>query len=114
MAQLRGSETELAFLDHAGHSDLPSERRGTLLDHQLTTSPLVTFSALEQHATAFPSRALLGTASGERIYLNTNAPSSGVICGVQVRAPLDVYMCTMVTMPFPTGRGQEPHRFMHS
>jgi len=59
------SECELTFLANTGHGALPGERRDTLLDHQLTTSPLVTFSALEQHPTAFPSRALIGTNAGE-------------------------------------------------
>ena len=84
MTYQNASEEELAFLADAGHGAAANEKRDSLLDHQLTTSPLVTFSAFEQHPHAFPSRALLGTAGGERIYLNTNAPSSGVVCGVQV------------------------------
>ncbi|KAJ7697496.1 hypothetical protein B0H14DRAFT_3655855, partial [Mycena olivaceomarginata] len=51
--------------------------------HQLITSPLLTYSALEHCAADFPSRGLLGTSAGIRVYLNTNAPSSAVICGVQ-------------------------------
>ncbi|KAJ7679442.1 hypothetical protein DFH06DRAFT_974912 [Mycena polygramma] len=53
------------------------------LQHQLVTSPLLTYSALKQRPAEFPSRGLLGTSAGDRVYVNTNAPSSTVICGVQ-------------------------------
>ncbi|KAJ6457687.1 hypothetical protein C8R45DRAFT_1184394 [Mycena sanguinolenta] len=55
------------------------------LHHQLLNSPLLTRSTLERHAADFPSRGLLGTsvATNDRVYVNTNAPSSAVICGVQ-------------------------------
>jgi hypothetical protein len=52
--------------------------------HQLITSPLLNFAAVKHHAEAFPSRGLLGTTIGERLYMNTNTPSCGTICGVQV------------------------------
>ncbi|KAJ6504921.1 hypothetical protein DFH09DRAFT_1050942 [Mycena vulgaris] len=56
---------------------------GNLLLHQLVTSPLLTYSAFKHCVTDFPSRGLLGTSAGDRVYVNTNAPSSAVICGVQ-------------------------------
>ena len=78
-------DDELAFLEASGHDDLGhDETDEPLLQHQLITSPLLNFAAVRHHAEAFPSRGLLGTTTGERLYMNTNAPSSGVICGVQV------------------------------
>ncbi|KAJ7185119.1 hypothetical protein GGX14DRAFT_627787 [Mycena pura] len=74
-------DDELVFLETA---TLAAEHHdANILRHQLVTSPLLTYSALEHHAADFPSRALLGTSAGERVYVNTNAPSSAVICGVQ-------------------------------
>jgi hypothetical protein len=82
-------DEELAFLDASGHDDLGRyETDEMLLQHQLITSPLLNFSAVRHHAEVFPSRGLLGTTAGERLYLNTNTPSSGVICGVQVSSRL--------------------------
>jgi hypothetical protein len=78
-------DDELAFLEASGHDDRGrDETDKMLLQHQLITSPLLNFSAVRHHAEAFPSRGLLGTTDGERLYMNTNTPSSGVICGVQV------------------------------
>ena len=78
-------DDELAFLEANGHDDLGrDETDKILLQHQLITSPLLNFTAVRHHAEAFPSRGLLGTTTGERLYMNTNTPSSGVICGVQV------------------------------
>jgi hypothetical protein len=78
-------DDELAFLEASGHDELDrDETDEMLLQHQLITSPLLNFAAVRHHAEAFPSRGLLGTTIGERLYLNTNTPSSGVICGVQV------------------------------
>ena len=78
-------DDELAFLEASGHDDLGhDETDEMMLQHQLITSPLLNFPAVRQHAEAFPSRGLLGTTTGERLYMNTNTPSSGVICGVQV------------------------------
>ena len=78
-------DDELAFLEASGHNDLGhDETDEVLLQHQLITSPLLDFAAVRHHAEVFPSRGLLGTTSGERLYINTNTPSSGVICGVQV------------------------------
>jgi hypothetical protein len=75
-------DDELAFLETAMPAD--QDDNANLLRHQLITSPLLTYSALEHRAADFPSRGLLGTSAGIRVYLNTNAPSSVVICGVQV------------------------------
>ena len=78
-------DDELAFLEASGHDDLSrDETDEILLQHQLITSPLLNFTAVRHHAEGFPSRGLLGTTTGERLYMNTNTPSSGVICGVQV------------------------------
>ena len=67
----------------------------TIGDHELKTSPLVTKDAVDI-SNGFPQRGLLGTvlsvhADGlpsntidPRIYLNLDAPSSGLVCGVQV------------------------------
>ncbi|KAJ7792075.1 hypothetical protein B0H14DRAFT_2534533 [Mycena olivaceomarginata] len=74
-------DDELAFLKTAMPADQNDNAK--LLRHQLITSPLLTYSALEHCAADFPSRGLLGTSAGIRVYLNTNAPSSAVICGVQ-------------------------------
>ncbi|KAJ7289824.1 hypothetical protein C8J57DRAFT_1706489 [Mycena rebaudengoi] len=74
-------DDELAFLETAMPAD--QDDNANLLRHQLITSPLLTYSALEHRAADFPSRGLLGTSAGIRVYLNTNAPSSVVICGVQ-------------------------------
>ncbi|KAJ7080294.1 hypothetical protein C8R44DRAFT_70625 [Mycena epipterygia] len=71
-------DDELAFLETAEQNT-----DANILHHQLVTSPLLTYSALKHRAEDFPSRGLLGTSAGDRIYLNTNAPSSAVICGVQ-------------------------------
>ncbi|KAK7052655.1 p-loop containing nucleoside triphosphate hydrolase protein [Favolaschia claudopus] len=76
-------DDELTFLATAAAVDKDVD----ILHHQLITSPLLTYSALERHPLDFPSRALLGTTAGdsesERLYVNTNSPSSVVICGVQ-------------------------------
>lgn len=75
-------DDELAFLETAtpAYQDTDAD----LLNHQLVTSPLITYSALKHRAADFPSRGLLGTSAGDRVYINTNTPSSAVICGVQV------------------------------
>lgn len=75
-------DDELAFLETATPAEQDTD--GNLLHHQLVTSPLFTYSALKSRPTDFPSRGLLGTSAGDRVYINTNAPSSAVICGVQV------------------------------
>ncbi|KAF7344954.1 p-loop containing nucleoside triphosphate hydrolase protein [Mycena venus] len=74
-------DSELAFLATTAPTEEDSD--ANLLRHQLVTSPLLTYSAVEHHAAHFPSRGLLGTSAGKRVYFNTNAPSSVVICGVQ-------------------------------
>jgi hypothetical protein len=75
-------DDELAFLETA--TSIEQDNDETFLHHQLVTSPLITYAALKHRMTDFPSRGLLGTNAGDRVYLNTNAPSSAVICGVQV------------------------------
>ncbi|KAJ7051201.1 hypothetical protein C8F01DRAFT_1176196 [Mycena amicta] len=75
-------DPELAFLESATEQ-LEDETYSSFLRHQLVTSPLLSYSTLKHHATEFPSRGLLGTSGGDRVYVNTNTPSSAVICGVQ-------------------------------
>ncbi|KAJ7639330.1 hypothetical protein FB45DRAFT_424867 [Roridomyces roridus] len=75
-------DEELAFLEDSTSHAIEKDETG-LLQHQLVTSPLLTFSVLQDRAADFPSRALLGLNAGERIYFNTNAPNSAVICGIQ-------------------------------
>jgi hypothetical protein len=75
-------DDELAFLETATQAE--QDNHANVLRHQLITSPLLTYSALKHRPRDFPSRGLLGTSTGDRIYVNTNAPSSAVICGVQV------------------------------
>ncbi len=85
MSSFVNLDDEQAFLEASGHDDLGrDETDEMLLQHQLITSPLLNFAAVRHHAEAFPSRGLLGTTIGERLYMNTNTPSSGIICGVQV------------------------------
>ncbi|KAJ6504918.1 hypothetical protein DFH09DRAFT_1375275 [Mycena vulgaris] len=74
-------DDELAFLETATAAEQDID--GNLLLHQLVTSPLLTYSAFKHCVADFPSRGLLGTSAGDRVYVNTNAPSSAVICGVQ-------------------------------
>ncbi|KAJ7146727.1 hypothetical protein C8R44DRAFT_17969 [Mycena epipterygia] len=74
-------DDELAFLETATPAEQDTD--ASLLRHQLVTSPLLTYSAFMHRAAEFPSRGLLGTSAGDRVYVNTNAPSSFVICGVQ-------------------------------
>jgi hypothetical protein len=75
-------DDELALLQPVTPTEL--DNQVNILRHQLVTSPLFTYSALKHRAADFPSRGLLGTIAGDRVYINTNAPSSAVICGVQV------------------------------
>ncbi|KAJ7679430.1 hypothetical protein DFH06DRAFT_511250 [Mycena polygramma] len=75
------ADDELDFLQAATWTEQDSD--STLLQHQLVTSPLLTYAALKHHPAEFPSRGLLGTTAGDRLYVNTNGPSSAVICGVQ-------------------------------
>jgi hypothetical protein len=81
-ADLDESDDELTFLETATPADQDTD--ADLLNHQLVTSPLLTYSALKHRAADFPSRGLLGTSARDRVYINTNTPSSAVICGVQV------------------------------
>lgn len=67
----------------------------TIGEHELKTSPLITYDAAKLTADQFTQRGLLGgvlavNASGlpptlkdPRIYINLDAPSSGLVCGVQ-------------------------------
>ncbi|KAJ7255111.1 hypothetical protein B0H12DRAFT_540731 [Mycena haematopus] len=73
-------DSELAFLGTATINETDNRAN---FRHQLLTSPLLTRSALEHHVADFPSRGLLGISTNDRVYVNTNAPSSAVICGVQ-------------------------------
>jgi hypothetical protein len=84
------SDDEFELLD-------PNQIVQTIGEHELKTSPLVTRDAIGA-SQQFAQRGLLGTvlsvhADGlpsrtidPRIYLNLDAPSSGLVCGVQVGA----------------------------
>ncbi|KAJ7041472.1 hypothetical protein C8F04DRAFT_994581 [Mycena alexandri] len=82
MTPLTAEDLELAFLATATSTEQKTDT-GSVLHHQLVTSPLLTYPALKNRAADFPSRGLLGISAGERVYANTNAPSTTVICGVQ-------------------------------
>ena len=69
---------------------------GGTLSHELTTAPLFTCDAYKIDPKLFPQRGLLGSVvrqmrtgfpllpQDKRIYINTNTPSSALVCGVQV------------------------------
>jgi len=69
---------------------------GDRLHHELQNAPLFTHAALTYEPQAFQQRGLLGSVlsqqgtgfpavpQDERIYVNTSAPYSAVVCGVQV------------------------------
>jgi hypothetical protein len=75
-----------------------SRRQSTSKTHSLVTAPILTRDALDvcSQYNAFPQRGLLGSvlsvnqrgsaqiSSDPRLYINLDAPSSGLICGVQV------------------------------
>jgi hypothetical protein len=69
-------------------------------DHSLVTSPIVTGDVLATLGRdVFPQTALYGRILSQhayelplkpqdvRLFINSNAPSSGLVCGVQVRRP---------------------------
>ncbi|KAJ6577804.1 hypothetical protein B0H19DRAFT_1370886 [Mycena capillaripes] len=98
---------ELAFLATA--TPVNQENDENLLHHQLVTSPLLTHSALKHCVAYFPSRGLLGTSAGDRIYLNTNAPNCAVICGVQGGGKSHTVSCLLECALIPDSRvGQLP------
>ncbi|KAJ7085504.1 hypothetical protein B0H15DRAFT_377382 [Mycena belliarum] len=89
-------------LDFLAAVQTPAHATATqLLHHQLVTSPLITYAAFKQHAAAFPSRGLLGTSAGERVYMNTNTPSSAVICGVQGAGKSHTVSCILESALIP-------------
>jgi hypothetical protein len=73
-----------------------SSRNHDRLQHELQNAPLFTHAAFTQKPKDFQQRGLLGSVlrqqgegfprnpDDERIYVNTSAPFSAVICGVQV------------------------------
>lgn len=77
---------ELQLLSLGDHRD-EEQSSSRALQHQIVTAPLFTFAALAKIPDSLPQRGLLGKTGDDRIYFNANAPSSGVICGVQVRRP---------------------------
>lgn len=74
---------ELDFLSLGEHR--AGEQSSQAIEHQIATAPLFTFAALSKVPESLPQRGLLGKTGTDRIYFNPNAPSSGVICGVQAR-----------------------------
>ncbi|KAF8178996.1 hypothetical protein K438DRAFT_1604125, partial [Mycena galopus ATCC 62051] len=106
--------SELTFLETAAPTEVEKEAHNPLR-HQLVTSPLLTRSALQEHAADFPSRGLLGTSTSystnDRVYVNTNAPSSAVICGVQGAGKSHTVSCLLECALIPDtriGRLPEP------
>ncbi|KAJ7639331.1 hypothetical protein FB45DRAFT_1055469 [Roridomyces roridus] len=98
-------DDELAFLATATHD----EQGDGLLQHQLVTSPLLTFSALKNRPQDFPSRGLVGTSAGDRVYFNTNAPNSAIVCGVQGSGKSHTLSCLLECGLIPDSRvGQLP------
>ncbi|KAJ7165756.1 hypothetical protein C8R46DRAFT_899970 [Mycena filopes] len=99
----RTTDAELAFLATAGQTHQVND--GSFLHHQLVTSPLVTYSAFQQRAGDFPSRGLLGTSDNdERVYLNTNTPSTAVVCGVQGSGKSHTVSCILECALIPDTR----------
>jgi hypothetical protein len=96
---------ELAFLETATPA-AEQDNDANLLRHQLVTSPLLTYSALKYRRRDFPSRGLLGTSTGDRLYVNTNAPSSAVICGVQVGLRVSIDVLRFEPLPYCRGRAK--------
>ncbi|KAJ6457625.1 hypothetical protein C8R45DRAFT_563581 [Mycena sanguinolenta] len=93
--------SELVFLQIATLHEPDNQAN---LRHQLVTSPLLTRSALEHHAADFPSRGLLGTSGSDRVYVNTNAPNSAVICGVQGSGKSHTVSCLLECALIPDSR----------
>ncbi|KAJ7169013.1 hypothetical protein C8R46DRAFT_1191598 [Mycena filopes] len=104
----RTVDPELAFLATAQRAHQAND--ASVLNHQLVTSPLVTYSAFKQRAADFPSRGLLGTSENdERVYLNTNTPSTAVVCGVQGSGKSHTVSCILECALIPDARvGQLP------
>ncbi|KAJ7773964.1 hypothetical protein B0H16DRAFT_1510550 [Mycena metata] len=101
-------DAELAFLATATPTEQKTDT-GSVLHHQLVTSPLLTYLALKNRAADFPSRGLLGTSAGERVYANTNAPSTTVICGVQGAGKSHTVSCILESALIQDSRiGQLP------
>ncbi|KAJ7914991.1 hypothetical protein B0H13DRAFT_1711751 [Mycena leptocephala] len=101
-ADLDESDDELTFLETATPADQDTD--ADLLNHQLVTSPLLTYSALKHRAADFPSRGLLGTSARDRVYINTNTPSSAVICGVQGSGKSHTVSCLLECALIPDSR----------
>jgi hypothetical protein len=87
-------DPEDELLGHVSHDE---DRKGT--DHAVRTAPVFTRAALDLVGEdILPQRALYGSIIAQRsssfpenldkkdakLYINTNAPFSGVVCGVQV------------------------------
>ena len=72
------------------------------LHHELHNAPLFTHAAFTRLPQVFPQRGLLGSVlqlqgnsfpiipQDKRLYVNTSAPCSAVVCGVQVSRPAPV------------------------
>ena len=96
------SDPELLLLRHHGDKfDVTGEA-----SHVLKTAPIITGDAFELMGSAnFPQRALYGsileTSTGARVkspklYINTNAPFSGIVCGVQVSCHVQCHLSDML------------------
>jgi hypothetical protein len=95
---MESNDPELILLATGGSSGDIDAHAG-LLDHQKASAPLFTREAGERMGQTY-QRGLLGSVLNihadhafptqpmdPRIYLNLNAPSSGLVCGVQVSVP---------------------------
>lgn len=93
------NETDLLGPDPSDEDSVTSTSRQ---DHAVITAPVLTGDALSiVGRDAFPQTALYGRileqhgdglplrASDSRLYVNTNAPFSALVCGVQVR----IFVC---------------------
>ncbi|KAJ7024784.1 hypothetical protein C8F04DRAFT_1130573 [Mycena alexandri] len=108
LPDVAADDSELAFLAAATLAEQDIDT-SPLHHQQLITSPLLTYSILKNRTADFPSRGLLGTSGGERVYVNTNAPSSAVICGVQGSGKSHTVSCLLECGLIPDPRvGQLP------
>ncbi|KAJ7085501.1 hypothetical protein B0H15DRAFT_847075 [Mycena belliarum] len=96
--------SQLAFLATASAAPVEQEPDAHVLPQHLLTSPLITHSALKHHAECFPSLGLFGTSASDRVYVNTNAPSSTVICGVEGSGKSHTVSCFLENALIPDPR----------
>lgn len=108
-------EFELLGLDEDGYR--------TFEEHEVRTAPLVSRDAVDL-GEPFPQRALLGSVlsihadslpsrpNDRRVYMNLDAPSSGLVCGVQVGRTVRLFAACPTNARF-SGLWEEPYRVVH-